>query len=145
MAQSPSDPLEGLLSLGRELDQLLKNFFAGIAPLVQNTRVTVPAVEVLDTPEIVVVRMQIPGVKKDELNLMVHDDALTIKGHMRPEDQPLDTNVCQCEFRYGPFSRRIVLPAVVQSERTTAQLNDGILTVVLPKQSEGQGRDVPIQ
>ena len=145
MVQPHGDPLEGLLALGRDIDRYLKNFFAGNASLTQHSQPSLPAIEVLDTSETIVVRAQVPGIQKNDLHLVVNDESLTLKGDMKAENPSPEVNVYQCEFRYGSFSRRIVLPAVVDSDRATAKLSDGILTIVLPKRSETQGRNVSIQ
>jgi HSP20 family protein len=145
MAQPHWDPFEGISSLGREIDQLLKQFLAGGAPWHRHAGTPPPAVEMVDTPGMIVVRVQVPGVKKDDLQLTVHDHSLTIKGEAKADEPAAETNVYQGEFRYGPFFRQVDLPVAVQSDQTTAQLKDGILTILLPKKAEAQGREVPIQ
>jgi HSP20 family protein len=143
MAQSRWDPFAGLASLQREINRLVEDFVEGGAPWGQDRSTQKPAVEVTDTPEALIVRVQVPGISKDDLHLTVTPETLTIRGEVRAAEA--GQNVFQREFRYGPFSRTVPLPVTVQAEQASAQLKDGILTVTLPKSAQAQGRDIPIQ
>jgi HSP20 family protein len=94
-------------------------------------------------PEVLIVRVQVPGVDKDDLHLTVTHETLVIHGEVRAAEA--GQKVFQREFRYGPFSRTVPLPVTVQAEQASAQLKDGILTVTLPKSAQTHGRDIPIQ
>ena len=143
MAQSRWDPFAGLASLQREINRLVEDFVEGGVPWGQDIRTQKPAVEVTDTPEALIVRVQVPGISKDDLHLTVTPETLTIRGEGRAAEA--GQNVFQREFRYGPFSRTVPLPVTVQAEQASAQLKDGILTVTLPKSTQAQGRDIPIE
>jgi HSP20 family protein len=143
MAQPRWDPFAGLASLQREINRLVEDFFEGGAPWGQNISPQKPPVEVTDTPEALIVRVQVPGVSKDDLHLTVTHETLTIRGEVRAAEA--GQNMFQREFQYGPFSRTVPLPVTVQAEQVSAQLKNGILTVTLPKSAQAQGRDIPIQ
>ena len=104
-----------------------------------------PAIEVADTPEAVIVKAQVPGVSKDNLQVNVTDNALTLKGEVKEDKTTEDKNYHRREFHYGEFSRTIPLPTTVQAEKATAQLKDGVLEVTIPKRQEIKAKDVPIQ
>jgi HSP20 family protein len=143
MGESRCDPLAGLGALQREINRLLEDFLGRRDPQSTPGGTYEPAVEVTDTPEALVVRLQVPGVTKDELQLTVTNDTLTIRGHVR--EAPEGNKVYQREFHYGPFSRTLTLPVPVQSERSSAQLKDGVLTITMPKRAQTPGHDIPIQ
>lgn len=103
------------------------------------------AVEISDTAEAVVVKALLPGVKKDDLQLTITENALTVKGEMKEEAKKEDKNYHRREFRYGAFVRTIPLPVPVQAEKTTAQLKDGALEVTMPKSAPAKVQHIPIQ
>ena len=143
MAQPQWDPFAGIASLQREINRLLEDFLQGSTRRGRDPGTHQPAVEITETPEALVVRVQVPGVSKDDLHLTVTNETLTITGSVPESEAGRTTH--EHEFRYGPFSRTVALPVTVQAEGASAQLKDGILTITLPKSTQAQGRDIPIQ
>ena len=145
MALMKWEPFEGLTALRREMDRLFEDFShgSGLARLWE--RAAEPAVEISDTAEAVVVKAQVPGVKKDDLQLTITEHALTVKGEMKEEAKQEDKNYHRQEFRYGAFVRTIPLPVLVQAEKATAQLKDGVLEVTMPKSAPAKVQPIPIQ
>src|SRR6516162_8762604 len=144
MALMKWEPFEGLTALRREMDRLFEEFAHGGALRFWD-RAAEPAVEVSDSAEAVVVKVQVPGVSKDALQLNITENALTVKGEMKEEEKKEDKNYHRQEFRYGAFTRTIALPAPVQAEKATAQLKDGVLEVTMPKSALAQVKQIPIQ
>jgi HSP20 family protein len=143
MAQSRWDPFAGIASLQREINRLLEDFLEGEPQERRNPGAYRPAVEMTETPEALIVRVQIPGVQKEDIQLQVSNDTLTITGNVRKTEA--EHHVHHREFGYGAFTRSMPLPVSVQAEQATAQLKDGLLTVRLPKSEQTRGRDIPIQ
>lgn len=81
-----------------------------------------PAAEVADTPEAVVVKAQVPGVPKDQLQLTITEDALTPKGETKEEEKKEGKNYYRQEWRYGVCTRTIPMPVAIQAEKATAAL-----------------------
>ena len=133
----------GLTTLRREMDRLFERFLGREAssPLGE----VEPAIEVAETPAAVIVKAQVPGVSKENLQVNVTDNALTLKCDVQEDKTTEEKNYHQREFHYGAFSRTIALPATVQAEHATAQLKDGVLEVTIPKREETTAKDVPIQ
>ncbi len=146
MALMKWEPFEGLTTLRREVDRLFEDFFDR-GPRRFWGSSTGPAVEVCDTKEAVVVKAQVPGVSKDQLQVNITDDTLTLKGEMKEEEKKEDKNFHRQEFRYGAFERTIALPMAVQADKATAQLKDGVLEITLPKSVNAQAKvkQIPIQ
>jgi HSP20 family protein len=104
-----------------------------------------PAIEVADTAEAVIVKAHVPGVSKENLQVNVTENALTLKGEVKEDKTTEDKNYHRREFHYGAFSRMIALPTTVQAEKATAQLKDGVLEVTIPKREETKAKAIPIQ
>ena len=145
MALMKWEPFEGLTALRREMDRLFEEFSHGGGALRFRERAAEPAVEVSDTAEAVVVKVQVPGVPKDNFHLNITENALTVKGEVKEEEKKEDKNYHRQEFRYGAFTRSIAFPAPVQAEKATAQLKDGVLEVTMPKSAPAQVKPIPIQ
>ena len=104
-----------------------------------------PAVEVSDTPEAVVVKAQVPGVPKDQLQVTITEDTLTLKGEMKEEGKKEGKNYYRRELHYGAFTRTSPLPVAVQAEKAIADLKDGVVTVTLPKREAAKAKQIPIK
>jgi HSP20 family protein len=137
------EPLEGISTLRREMDRLFENFFEG-GPSRFWERSSEPAVEVSDTKDTVLVKAQVPGMSKDNIQVNIMDDVLTLKGELKEEEKKEDKNYYRQEFRYGAFLRTIPLPSAVQGDKATAQLKDGILEISIPKSETAKAKQIPV-
>jgi HSP20 family protein len=146
MALIKWEPAESLTTLRREVDRLFESFFDG-GPRHFWGRGAEPAVEICDTKDAVVVKAQVPGVSKDQLQVNITEDMLTLKGEMQEEEKQEGKNFYRQEFHYGAFERTIHLPMAVQADKATAQLKDGVLEITLPKSASAQAKvkQIPIQ
>ena len=146
MALITWEPSGSLTTLRREVDRLFEDFFDG-GPRRFWGRGAEPAMEVCDTKDAVVVKAQVPGVSKDQLQVHITDDTLTLKGEVREEEKKEEKNFYQREFHYGAFERTMALPMAVQANKATAQLKDGVLEITLPKSASAQAKvkQIPIE
>jgi HSP20 family protein len=136
-------PFEGLTSLRREMDQLFENFFE--RGHIGSTGTFEPAVEVADNKEHVTVKVQVPGVSKDNLHVDIAENALTVRGEIKDEESPNGKQYYRQEFRYGAFTRTIPLPPGLKADQATAQLKDGVLTITIPKAEQAKPKEIPIK
>ncbi len=144
MALLKWEPSEGLASLRHEMDRLLDDFWK--RPFKEGVIGDLePAVEVSDDKKSVMVKVQIPGVPKDRIQVNVTDDVLTVTGDMKEEEEKEEKNYYRREIRYGSFSRTIPLPTVVVGDKASAKLKDGVLEVKIPKSKEAKVMEIPIQ
>jgi HSP20 family protein len=106
-----------------------------------------PAVEVLEKGDKVVVRAELPGLSKDDVNVDIHDDVLTIEGERRQESDEQGEGFYRSERSYGRFLRSIPLPEGVDADKADATFKDGVLEVTLPAPSREakRGRKLPIR
>jgi HSP20 family protein len=144
MALMKWEPWTGLSTLQREMNRLFEALSDDDGRHIAE-QMTMPAVEVSDTPEAVIVKAQVPGMSKDEIQVTVTDDALTLKGERKEEEEKKEKTYYRREFRYGAFTRTVPLPVAVQAEKATAQLKDGVLAITIPKSEQAREQTIPIQ
>jgi HSP20 family protein len=104
-----------------------------------------PAVDIIDRTEDILVRAEVPGVKKEDLDVSVSDNLVTIRGTTRHEEEKKDEQYYRREMTRGEFSRSVSLPADVDSARAKASFKDGVLELTLPKTAPSQRRSVKVE
>jgi HSP20 family protein len=90
-------------------------------------------VDVVDRENEVLVKAEVPGVDKKDIDISVGEDTVTIKGETRHEEKEERGDYYRCEISRGAFSRTVALPAVVDGARAKASFKDGMLELVIPK------------
>lgn len=92
-----------------------------------------PSVDIVETENSFEIQVQLPGVKKTDVEISVENDQLTISGERKYENEKDEKNYHSRESYYGKFSRSFRLPELVSPEKISAKQEDGILFVTLPK------------
>ncbi|NLX91376.1 MAG: Hsp20/alpha crystallin family protein [Firmicutes bacterium] len=130
----------------RELDRDMSLFFER-SPWRGFGGGTLPRVNIYQTDKDVVLKAEIPGVAKEDLNIYVDDTLVRLSGQIRRDHEFKDENIFRSERYYGSFSRSVPLPAEVNPEEAKAQYRDGILSITLPKAQPERirGRRIDIQ
>jgi HSP20 family protein len=105
----------------------------------------VPPVDIFEKNETLVLRVELPGVEKDDIDIRVENGVLTLHGQRRREQEFDEKNAYRLERSYGAFSRSFSLPTIVDSSKIVATYRDGVLEVTLPKAEEAKPKRVPIQ
>lgn len=103
------------------------------------------AIDVHQTPESVVVKAPIAGVRPEDLDIDINDEVITIKGSRKANDSIDKGNYFVQECYWGAFSRSYVLPVAVDPSGASASLKDGILTVTIPKQERTKTHKITIK
>lgn len=103
-----------------------------------------PAVELHEGDNSIQLKMELPGIKPEDLNIEVTEDAVSIAGERKSETKSEQKGVVRSEFRYGTFRRVIPLPSRVKNTDVTANYQDGILHLTLPKTDAERNRVVKI-
>ncbi|HCA47597.1 MAG TPA: Hsp20/alpha crystallin family protein [Armatimonadetes bacterium] len=104
-----------------------------------------PAVDVYQTDDEVVVKAQLPGVKKENIDVTIEDNMLTIRAETRREEEVDDEGYFRRELRYGTWARRLPLPAAVDEEQVSAKMADGVLEVHAKKSEKPEEAGKKIQ
>ena len=134
-----------LTDLREEIDRLFE------APLVELTRASqllsgwTPALDVYEDKDNVYVRAELPGMKREDIDLSLHNGSVSLSGERKSEGQYKDAEVYRSERFFGRFQRTITLPTLVAAEKVKAQYQDGILTVTLPKAEEAKPKHIDVK
>jgi len=112
------------------------------SPILSNT--WVPAVDIINNDEDIVVRAELPGMKKEDIELEISDNTLHLKGERKQERKEKGDDYYVSEINYGSFHRAFTLPSGVDTEKVKAEYKDGILEIVLPKQESVKAKRIPI-
>jgi len=123
-------------TLREEMDQLLRSSFGSFSNNSGSLGQWSPAIDVYQNRDQFTVVAELPGVKKEEIEISFQGNALTISGERKWEEG--DQQAYRSERFFGRFQRTISLPAAVDSEKITATYQDGVLEVVLPKSDEAK-------
>jgi HSP20 family protein len=123
-----------LSNLQDEIDRLFES------PL----RSWVPALEVREDKDGFVIRAELPGLKREEIEVSLQDGALVISGERTAEKVEEGVEVHRQERFYGKFQRALTLPRPVAADKIKAQYKDGVLTITLPKAEEAKPKQIDI-
>lgn len=91
------------------------------------------SIDVYQTPGEIIIKSTIAGVKPENIDISINNDMLTIRGHRSMDKKIKEENYLYRECYWGSFSRSIILPVEVEGEKIEAELENGVLTVTLPK------------
>ncbi len=123
---------EPFMELQKEVDRLFNEF---MKPLKTDFEFY-PRVDAYETEDKVVLELEIPGVKKDELKVTVEDGVLKISGEKKTERDEKGRNYRIVERSFGKFERAFIIPDYVDVNNILAKYNDGVLTLEMPKKKE---------
>jgi HSP20 family protein len=126
----------------RMFDNLLQDFVVGdFTSAVKSF----PAIDVAEHENEFVLLAEMPGVKKEDLKLTVENNALTLSGMRKPYEIPQDARVLLNEVRVREFSRSIEFPSDVEVDKIAAELQNGLLRVVLPKAEAAKPKQIEVK
>jgi len=142
-----ANPFKDVEKVRSEMDRLLDTFLFG-RPQRRDFWEEVewlPAVDVAETKDQIVVNAEIPGMDPKEFDISLSEGTLTIKGEKKQEKEEKEEAYHLIERRYGTFTRSIPLPKEVDSNKAIASYKNGVLKVRLPKSGEAEKKEVKIK
>ncbi|MFO7773026.1 MAG: Hsp20/alpha crystallin family protein [Dehalococcoidia bacterium] len=146
MAMEKWHPLTDLMSLRQAMDRLFEDSFVRPSrALAAIGEAAAPALDVYQTPNEVVVKAALPGLKPEDVNIDITGDTLTIKGESKAEQEIKREDYLYQERRYGAFSRSVVLPGGLNSDKAEATMEDGVLTLTIPKAEESKPKAISVK
>lgn len=146
MIESRRDWSEVVVNIQREVEWLMGDVVSRKPPVVRfSPKTWQPAIDVYETDKDVVVLVELAGLKEDEIEVVVHDNILIIKGERKDSKQGIKRTYSQMEILWGPFERDITLPANVNVNQIKAFYEAGFLEVVLPKLNKERPRHIDIK
>ena len=139
------EPLNDLVSLRDAMDHLFADSFVRMRGLPVVGGAAPLALDVYETADSVVVKTNVAGVKPEELDITIDGDILTIKGETQSEDKVEKASYIRQERRYGAFERSVQLPVALLAGKAQASVENGVLTLTIPKSEESKPRAIKVQ
>ena len=139
------EPAREMMTLRDAMDRLFDDAFTRPLRMYDGSQMSVPAVDMYQTDNEVVVKAAIPGVKADDVQINVTGEVLTIKGETREKEETKDKAYHIREQRWGMFERTVALPTDVVADKAKAEFENGILTITLPKAEEVKPKTITIK
>lgn len=146
-----------VLSPFDEFDRMMENFFPSgwlrsslfdrphWGPATSRFEMKMPAVDVVDRDDEVLVRAEVPGIDKKDIDISVNDNSVTIKGETSHEVKEEKGEYHRCEISRGSFARTVVLPAYVDGSKAKASFKDGVLELTLPKLEKSKRHSIKVE
>jgi HSP20 family protein len=125
------------------MDRLFDDAFT--RPLSVRDGWSVPAIDMYQTDDEIVVKAALPGIKADEVQINITGELLTLKGEVRHEEEKKEKAWHIREQRFGSFERSVALPTDVVADKAKAEFENGILTITLPKADEVKPRTITVK
>lgn len=139
-------PFTDLMTLRQAMDRLFEDSFVRPSRALEGFgEVAGPALDIYQKPDEVVVKSALPGVKPEDVNIDITGDTLTIKGESKAEQEIKREDYLYQERRYGTFCRSVVLPSGLKSDKTEATMEDGVLTLTIPKAEEVKPKAIKVK
>jgi HSP20 family protein len=104
-----------------------------------------PAVDVIDQKDAILVKADLPGLSKDDLDVSIENNVLTIRGEKKEESNQKDGEVVRAERYYGMFQRTFTLPTSVDPSKVEAKFRDGVLELKITKKEEAKPRQIKVE
>jgi len=139
------DPFSEMVTLRQAMDRLFEDSF--VSPVAWRTTNGdgLPALDVHQTPDELVVTAALPGLKPEDVEITITGQTLSIRGEFK-EDAAIDRDMyLYRERRFGAFHRQLQLPVRVQGDRSTATFEDGVLKLSIPKAEEVKPRQIQVK
>ena len=139
-------PFTELMSLRQAMDRLFEDSFVRPSrALAAIGEAGVPTLDIYQTPNEVVVKAALPGLKPEDVSIDITGETLTIKGETKAEQEIKKEDYLYQERRYGAFYRSVVLPSGLKPDKAEATMEDGVLTLTIPKAEEVKPKKISVK
>jgi len=139
------DVFPSFFNLREEINRMFDDFL-GRRPAREVEHATwYPAVDISETENEIILRAEIPGVKKDDIHVSVENNTLTFSGEKKIETEEKNREYHRAECCYGRFTRSFTLPATVDADKVKATYKEGVLTLALPKVEAAKPKRIAIE
>jgi HSP20 family protein len=137
----------------RDMERMFENFLGRrIRPLwperwwpAAGLEISAPAVDVYEERDDVVVKAELPGIEKENIDVNVSDRFLSIKAEKKKEEEVKEKDYFRSERSYGSFVRTLELPREVQTDKIKAAFKNGVLEIRLPKTEEAKKKEIKVK
>jgi HSP20 family protein len=142
LAAWPSD----LFGIQREMNRMFNSFFGRNSQDEDSVLASwAPAVDISERDDQYLVKVELPGVNKDDVKITLESNMLTIRGEKKEEKDEKKENYHRVERNYGSFQRSFTLPTAVKNDKIDASYKDGVLIIALPKAEEAKPKQIEVK
>lgn len=130
------------------MDDAFKRLIHSRFPLFKSlsrTDLLSPSIDMFEKDNQIVVKAEVPGIEKKDINVSVSDDVLTLKGEVKKKEEVKDKDYHYSERYFGSFARSIKLPKKIQEDKIDAKYVDGILEITLQKAKEEKKKETKVK
>ena len=138
------EPARELDTLQGEVNRLFDTFFGGAGNGGNRTRRWVPAMDLVETEDALVLNADLPGLEREDVSIEVKDNVLTVSGKRDAEHKEKADGYYRVERAFGSFSRSLALPQGVDPAKVQANFDKGVLEVTIPKPEERKPHRIEI-
>jgi HSP20 family protein len=139
------EPFREVETLQKEMNRLFNTFSPATFDNGEREGLThVPAAEMTEADDAIHLKLEVPGLEAKDINIEVTADSVSISGERKSETKTEEGGVTRTEFRYGRFHRVIPLPVRIENTNVTAQYQNGILNLTLPKAEDEKNKVVKV-
>jgi HSP20 family protein len=136
------NPFEELAGFRRIFDEPFAGFLREGAGAVNEWR---PLMDVVETKDGISLKVELPGVKQEDISISIEDNTLMLKGERKHESEVSEEGYSRVERSYGTFQRSVLLPQTVDAGRVKATYKDGVLAIQLPKKEEAKPKAIKVE
>jgi HSP20 family protein len=140
-----SNPFEGMAGFRRLFDEPFASSMERACCSSMEEREWKPLVDVVENKDGITLKVEVPGVKQEDINISIEENMLTVKGERKQESQVEEEGHSRFERYYGAFQRSVLLPPTVDADRVKATYKDGVLEIQLPKKEEAKPKTVKVE
>jgi HSP20 family protein len=137
-------PMRDVWSIQNEINRTFDNFFGRTEREDWTESRWAPAIDISENKDDLMVNVEVPGMKKEDIKVTLQDGILTVKGERKQEKEEKDKSFHRVERSYGSFCRSFTLPTTVQGDKIKANYKDGVLMISLPKVEEVKPKEISI-
>jgi len=138
------DPFRDVSTMREDMERLFDSMLSRY-PRERVQAVWAPSIDVEETNDAMIIRVELPGMKREDIKVTVAEDTVTISGERKYENDRKDRTFHRVERAYGSFQRAIALPVSVQGDKAEANYRAGVLELALPKAERVKAREITIE
>ena len=150
---TPWRPFMGFSGWERDMERMMDDFFGKRSrpwwpqrwSLPAVLEISAPAVDLYEDKDDIVLKAELPGMEKDNIEVNLTNSTLTIKGEKKNKEEVKEENYYKCERSYGSFVRTLDLPKDIHAEKVKASFKNGILEIRLPKTEEAKKKEMKVK
>ncbi len=146
MAITRWDPFREMTTLQNRLNSIFQDFNRGNAenePVA--TAAFVPPVDIYEDGQKIVLKLEVPGMKQEDLDIQLENNTLIVRGERKFEKEEKEENFHRIERRYGSFYRAFTIPNTVNPDSVKADYDAGVLSIKLEKRAEAKPKQIKVQ